>query len=51
MQLQDAGLSHPIRSGNNGNRIVLCGYSLLPVAERACDLLLQKPRLRKLMSR
>lgn len=26
------------------DKIVLCGYSLLPVDERACDLLLQKPR-------
>jgi hypothetical protein len=25
------------------DRIVLCGYSLLPVDQRACDLLLQKP--------
>jgi hypothetical protein len=26
------------------DRLVLCGYSLLPVDQRACDLLLQKPR-------
>ena len=26
------------------DRVVLCGYSLLPVDERACDLLLKTPR-------
>jgi len=26
------------------DRIVLCGYSLLPVDQRACDLLLERPR-------
>jgi hypothetical protein len=26
------------------DRVVLCGYSLLPVDERACDLLLKAPR-------
>jgi hypothetical protein len=26
------------------DKIILCGYSLLPVDERACELLLQKPR-------
>jgi hypothetical protein len=29
---------------SRSDEIVLCGYSLLPVDERACDLLLQKPR-------
>lgn len=36
--------SHATEAVRQSDEIVLCGYSLLPVDERACDLLLQKPR-------
>jgi hypothetical protein len=32
------------RAVRRSDKIVLCGYSLLPVDQRACDLLLRTPR-------